>query len=544
MRSRPVLFLKASSLEWALKGIEQSDSYLFPRPFEFDAIHSAQDTLIQRLSGRDLLNYGEHGVRPYRSFLVPKSPLGFRIATQLDPIDTILTNAALYEIAPHVEAARSSDAKTSTFSYRLKADTSNGQLYDPAHAWREFHARTKEIAESPKHAHVVVTDIADFYPSIYLHHAETVLYESVGSSGRHHADFLLNYVRHMNDIQTHKGLPIGPIFAAPIAELVLDVLDCELASRGTVFTRYLDDIRIFCDSKGGAYRELAHVADFLYQQRHFRLNENKTDILDRDSFNRRYTRSHEGHDPRTATPNFDQLVETLDLKGSPYGEFSVDELDHVEVEKLKSLYWKQLLDDELGKTHVDHARVAFVLNILSALENTDVVDTLLTPANLRKLVPRLGAIIQYLTAISPLLRERKREEVGSQLLAALRDDIVGALPFNRAWIVSLFASSEGWKCGERLVDEIAEESEDIVRRELVLGLGEAQERAFMRTYKNQPIEADPWVRRASLAAMRCLPRVERNPWYRSRRLSELDMLERLVIDWSERKAKGGGTPGC
>ena len=122
----------------------------FPRPFEFDAIHSAHDMIVQTLAKRDVLDYEKHGVRPYRSFLVPKSPLGFRIATQLDPIDTILTNAALYEIAPELEAARSPSAKANTFSYRLKTDTSDGQLYDPAYAWWEFHTRTKKMGRIPR----------------------------------------------------------------------------------------------------------------------------------------------------------------------------------------------------------------------------------------------------------------------------------------------------------------------------------------------------------------------------------------------------------
>ena len=529
-----MLRLKKSSLEWAIKGLQQSDAYLFPRPFEFDAIHSAHDMIVQTLAKRDVLDYEKHGVRPYRSFLVPKSPLGFRIATQLDPIDTILTNAALYEIAPELEAARSPSAKANTFSYRLKTDTSDGQLYDPAYAWWEFHTRTKKMAESPENTYVVVTDIADFYPSIYLHHVETVLYEAVsGSGGQPHAEFLLNYVRHMNQIQTHKGLPIGPVFSAPLAELVLDTLDRALSAKGTVFTRYLDDIRIFCSSEGQAYRELAFVADFLYQQRHFRLNENKTDILERDSFNRRYTRPHTEHDPRAPTPNFDQLVEALNLRGGPYSAFSLDELDDDELDKLKHTYWEQLLDDEIGKKHVDYARVAFVLNILSALGNTDVVNTMLDPPNLRKLVPRLASIVQYLKAVSHLLEEEKREYVSYELLIALSDDIVGAMPINRAWIVNLLGGSPDWNCGQLLVDQMASEREDVVRRELILALGEAQDKNFIRTHKNQHIDNDPWVRRATLAAVRCLPKDERRPWYRARKLSELDMLDRLVINWIE-----------
>ena len=211
----------------------------------------------------------------------------------------------------------------------------------------------------------------------------------------------------------------------------------------------------------------------------------------------------------------------------------MDELDDDELDKLKHTYWEQLLDDEIGKKHVDYARVAFVLNILSALGNTDVVNTVLDPPNLRKLIPRLASIVQYLNAVSHLLEEEKREYVSYELSIALSDDIVGVLPINRAWIVNLLGGSPDWNCGQRLVRQMASEREDVVRRELILALGTAQEKDFIRTHKNQHIDNDPWVRRATLAAVRCLPKTRDARGIELRKLSELDMLDRLVINWIE-----------
>ena len=73
-----------------------SDTNIFPLPFEFEAINHYLDEVVEYLKTLDV--YSE-GIRPYRKTIVPKSDVGFRIATQLDPIDTIITNAIIYEIS-------------------------------------------------------------------------------------------------------------------------------------------------------------------------------------------------------------------------------------------------------------------------------------------------------------------------------------------------------------------------------------------------------------------------------------------------------------
>lgn len=171
-----VLNLKRKSLEWAMQHINKyNDTYIFPRPFEFEAINEYFDEVLTHLESIDVLN---NGIRPYRSEITPKSHVGFRISTQLDPLDSIIYTAIIYEIAEIIESKRVNKEKDIVYSFRL-APKSDGTLYDEDYNWDTFNNRAKKIIEEENYSHVVVTDIADFYSSIYLHNIETHLRECV-----------------------------------------------------------------------------------------------------------------------------------------------------------------------------------------------------------------------------------------------------------------------------------------------------------------------------------------------------------------------------
>ena len=122
-----MLNLQEQSIRWAIAHIEKySDTYLFPKPFEFDAILSDVDEVVDHLRNLDVMSAG---IRNYRSILSPKSAKGFRIATQLDPIDSIISLAILYEISDDIEAARMQDSPTVSYSFRLRPEP-DGTLYD------------------------------------------------------------------------------------------------------------------------------------------------------------------------------------------------------------------------------------------------------------------------------------------------------------------------------------------------------------------------------------------------------------------------------
>src|SRR5688500_8986764 len=101
------MHLKDASLDWALKHIERyGDTDIFPIPFEYQAIRHCWEPgqgfgeirargLRELLRATDLSNWA---LRPQRRCIAPKNLFGFRIATQLDPIDALQFAALVFEL--------------------------------------------------------------------------------------------------------------------------------------------------------------------------------------------------------------------------------------------------------------------------------------------------------------------------------------------------------------------------------------------------------------------------------------------------------------
>ena len=168
-----MLKLSEQALDWALAHVEQyGDTNIFPVPFEFQAIRYAWDTDIRPfLKSQDIVNWT---TRPYRRSLTPKHRYGFRIATQLDPLDTLVFTALVGEIGVDIEAARLSREKKIAFSYRFCPKTT-GQMYDPTWTYQTFQDHSVALCADGKYKYVVLADIADFFPRIYSHPLENAL---------------------------------------------------------------------------------------------------------------------------------------------------------------------------------------------------------------------------------------------------------------------------------------------------------------------------------------------------------------------------------
>jgi len=130
-----MLTLQEQSLNWSLNhALNVGDTDVFPRPFEYEAIKHDWDNIKSYLAEQDILSWA---TRPARTLLSPKAKYGFRVITQLDPIDFLIFSALVYEIAEDIENRRISVTDKTVFSYRVKT-TQEGQLFDPEVGYRSF----------------------------------------------------------------------------------------------------------------------------------------------------------------------------------------------------------------------------------------------------------------------------------------------------------------------------------------------------------------------------------------------------------------------
>ena len=133
--------ISANALDFALTHIErQGDTDILPTPFEYRAIRTSWQSVRDYLSTQDLDTWS---VRPLRTCMVPKGPLGFRIATQLDPLDLLLITALVYEAGSQIEGARVS--RRSVYSHRF-SPTSSGRLYAINGSYDAFRKKSLDLA--------------------------------------------------------------------------------------------------------------------------------------------------------------------------------------------------------------------------------------------------------------------------------------------------------------------------------------------------------------------------------------------------------------
>jgi hypothetical protein len=84
------------------------------------------------------------------------------VATQLDPVDALLTTALVIQVAEQLEAVRlPADART-VHSHRFVSGLNHGRLFSQDFSFYSFRDRSLELAEASEF--ILLADISDFYP--------------------------------------------------------------------------------------------------------------------------------------------------------------------------------------------------------------------------------------------------------------------------------------------------------------------------------------------------------------------------------------------
>ena len=183
--------LSHASLDWALKHIESfGDTDMFPLSFEYEAIRAQWDGKIRdQLARMDLLQYK---TGTFRRCLSPKHRFGFRISTQLDPFDALFYTSLIYELGEDIESSRVPTDQEIVHSFRFQPDDT-GRLFDRQYNYNSFINICNDYSSSEGYEWVVIADIADFFPRIYLHPLENKLQSCTKKSD--HVKSVINLTR-------------------------------------------------------------------------------------------------------------------------------------------------------------------------------------------------------------------------------------------------------------------------------------------------------------------------------------------------------------
>ena len=452
-----VLRIDPTSLDYALTHITaKGDTDIFPPAWEFRAIHHEWATIRDYLASVDLDTWS---IRPQRTCLSPKRGLGFRIATQLDPLDALLLTAVVFEAGSDLEAVRVPVEDDIVYSHRFAPDPTSGQLYRPDINFDSFRKRSLELAGDLGGV-VLLTDIADFFPRLYHHPLENALRSA--SSSTDHARVIHKFINRLNQSISH-GVPVGPAVIRLLVEVTIDDVDRSLLSEGYHFCRYSDDYRIFISNEGEARRACAFLARTLMTHHGLTLQESKTEILPVAEFIERFSRTEEDALRQSVEEKFEYLVQQLKdeeservgevvsinsdgticfdfsnisfLGLSPYVDVDFDDLDDEQKQLVNSLnLWEVLADQIHADRALDVPLTRFALKRIFELKVTGDIELLF--GNLGRLYPAFPHVVRAIVAQAGDDRVNKRE-LGDRLLSLLDDPIVGHLEYHRAWVLAV-----------------------------------------------------------------------------------------------------------
>lgn len=319
--------LSKATLDWSLAHHERfGDTDIFPRPSEYESIRQQWPKLLPELLDAEI---NEWQTSAYRRTLTPKSRFGFRTATQLSPIDSLVFAGIVYEIASDLETYRGPLDTRQSLSHRVQRKE-DGQLYDPSWNFDAFKTQLQRRCIEEPNGWVVVTDIADFYSRLYHHPLENSL--NAATDKRGHVEALMHLLKQWN-YAVSSGLPVGSAASRILAEVALVDVDRELKDHRIEFRRFSDDYRLFASSEREAHSHLATLAKALGEN-HLTLSERKTDIVKADRF---LTRRLTGERPGDAATLAGRVATILERYGYENDVYSTAERGDLPAEMVAEL---------------------------------------------------------------------------------------------------------------------------------------------------------------------------------------------------------------
>jgi hypothetical protein len=517
-----LLNLNELDLDWALSHIERfGDTDILPVPFEYAAIRHDWNNVKEYIMNQNIRQWN---VRSHRILLSPKARYGFRVITQLDPIDLIVFSAMIHHISNDLEDIRIPTNENVVFSYRVNSNE-DGSLFDSNIGYGNFISRCEDILENDTTVtNVVVTDISNFYPNIYIHRLENALRSS--NADPNYISAIIHLISGWNGSETF-GIPVGSAPTRLLSEVTISDVDSALIANGINFIRFNDDYRIFARSHSEAYRSLAYLAETLNRNHGLSLQQQKTHVLSVQSFTEIYLQSLHDREVNSLHDRFDDLISNLDLE-DPYEYIEYEELTDEQRELIDSLNLQEILRAEMNEDEPDLSIVRFILRRLTQLRDSTFIDEILD--NIEVLHPAFPDIINYISSFIDLT-QNERHRIAGRLIQLFENSIVSELDYHKLWCLQPFAESSSWNQSDCFVQLLNRSTEEISKRKLILALGKSNQRFWFQTQWRNLSNFAPWTKRAVIAGASCMPVDARRHWYQSIR-PRLDILEQAITRWA------------
>jgi hypothetical protein len=502
----------------------EGDTDLLPPLPEVDALKFSWTAIRPLFANLDIEQYRWKGER---RFVIPKESLALRSATQLDPIDSLVFAAIIRKWGSHIERIRIPVNEQRVFSHRF-SPTPDGRFYGDASGWHEFWERSVELASRDGVTHVLMADVVDYYNQVFHH----VLENQLDDAGLPKPIWLAikRLVTHLTQ-SVSRGLPVGPHPAHLLAEVALNPIDRSIIAHGMDFCRFVDDIHIFCQSEQEAVIAAQELAGILDDQQRLALHKQKTRTMERDDF---ITLAQSMLNDRPLDDLEEDIMRVIAVYSgdSPYETIDFltvteEDLNVVRAERLEPLLGKYLSAEE-----VEYGHVRWLLRRLSQMGAPGAINFVLQ--HLDDLGPALGDVARYVMRASPNYHGDWLEG-GDRIIGALNHPLIRRNEYIRLVLLHLFARVPELNHLAKLTASYGA-APGAVRREIVFAARAGHDGAWLRARKSEFEAADPWLRRAIVAAASAWPGDEGHHWIQKVK-QQLTFAEKVMARWAFRDRK-------
>ncbi|HEU5377951.1 MAG TPA: RNA-directed DNA polymerase [Ktedonobacteraceae bacterium] len=515
-----MLKLRSESYEWAITHLlKKRDTDLFPQPFELKAIASFPDDAKKTLQTTDLGSYSWYGGR---NTIVPKGTLSFRLATQLDPWDSLILTALIYEIGNAIEKMRIPQKEEIVSSYRFWPIKSEGDMYDVDADWPSFWSKSRERAANIG-GYVAIADVSSYYNQIYHHTLENQL--QVAGVPSEAAKSIIRLCSKVTQ-GVSRGIPVGPHATHLLAECAFDPIDRSLLAEGYTFCRFVDDIHIFCKTWEQAQIAFYDLAEILDKQQRLSLQSHKSKILSAAEFIE-YANNVVVEAPHN--PLEKDIIEVIDRysKGDRYRniDFAVLSADDLNILSQENL--TKLLNGYLDQPEPNFVRIRWFFRRLAQVGVPGAVSLAVT--KLEKFSPAIADLASYLLSAKDNYTGVWRD-LGDEVLGALEIPIIQHSEYLTVILLDLFAGLPALNHVENILQKYRRSS-SMIQREIVRIATAHKASYWLRQRKEALPSADPWLKRALIAGASTFSKDERTYWLQRIEREGTD-LEKFVARWT------------
>ena len=544
----------APSLRAAIQNIATfGDTDIFPFSFEQHIFHDRPDLLQKALEKLHADFDAELAKNPPDNIntLAPVGYTGFRWATQIDPLWNAYYHALVIEMGPAIEQARIPVSEKCVFSYRFIKPEDDGRIFDENVNWRAFMETSYGVAEeaakkaaerkasrkaakeevtedASKSPYVILCDISDFYSRIYHHRVENALKWLNAKP-----DVVKRIVEVLQVFSgtVSYGLPVGGPASRLLAEISLNSVDKLLRGEGIRFCRFVDDYRIFCDSKEEAYQRLIFLSEKLFNEG-LSLQKTKTRILTAKEFMDESKLLMKFNQAEEENVTEEEKLLRIAIHFDPYSDTRVDDYEKLK-EQVAQVDIAGILGRELEKTRIDPTITKQAISALRVIEpeqRKSILSSLLKPDNLHTLAPVFSRLMTVLRGLYLEFDTATQDLVDGALIGLVeKGSHIIKIDLNLAYLVQVLRRRCSQQTETLFVKLFRANTNPLVRREIVLAWIAWRHNHSLTDLKKHFKALSKWERRTFIVGSYIL--TDEGKFWRKHNDDSFDPGEVVVREW-------------